>query len=216
MPTLKFKDCDFEKTKPWQLHGVKVWSLLNLANKYAAPNGGATTAEHIGSTTETWNESQAKSKKEFLEAHNKRNPGLIQKAKERIKERLRLMARQTAEMGGLSTTEPGEESNVHELIDRFVDDLVTKGYTGKRIEQEILAKEAGVNGFTPASAEMEKKNVDGIIKEKTYSIKPDTYTEKQIHELGTDIVITYEKPKFDKKTCVVTVNYTIHNFTQNG
>ena len=223
MPTLTFKDCDFEKPKPYRVLGGSIASLLNSANQYAASghnaasgergkSGSATASEHIGSITETWNETKPKSKKEFLEAHEKRNPGLIRIAKDRLKARLRLMVRQLAEISDLSVFESDGETKIHEIIDRYVDDLVSKSYTGKRIEEEILKNEADSKGFTPASAESEKKNIDGIIEGKTYSIKPESYTEKQIHELGVDVVITYDS-SFDKKTCTVTVNYTIHRFT---
>jgi len=219
MPTLTFKDCDFEKVS-WLLNGKSVWNHLDKANQYAVTGAKAgeskmaTAAEHIGSTTETWEQSKPKSKKQFLEAHEKRHPGEIDRAKKRISERLKLMAEQLIELSGLNVEESKEDSMPHVLVGQFVDDLVSKGYTGKRIEQEILAKEAGEKGFTPASAKMEKQNIDGIIEGRTYSVKPDSYNEKQIHELGTDVVITYDA-SFDKKKCIVTVNYTIHTFTED-
>ena len=224
MKTLTFKDCDFEKSKPFIVLGGSIASLLNTANQYAASghnaasgergkSSSATAMEHIGSITETWNEAKPKSKKEFLEAHEKRNPGLIGIAKRRLKARLQLMVRQLAEVSGMSVNESEEETAIHEIVDRYVDDLVCKSYTGKRIEDEILKNEAGTAGFTPASAKSEKENVDGVIQGRTYSIKPDSYTEKQIHELGVDVVITYDV-SFDKKTCTVTVNYEIHEFAK--
>ena len=218
MPTLTFVDCDFGKIS-WNLDGKSVWSHLNQANQYAVSDAKigeskmATAAEHIGSTTETWESVKPKSKKEFIEAHEKRNPGKIDQAKKRIAARLKLMTKQLQTLSGMDIEESTADHQPHDLVGQFVDDLVSKGYTGKRIEQEILAKEAGAEGYIPASAEMEKQNIDGIINGETYSVKPEKYSEKQIHELGTDVVITYNL-SFDKKTCLVTVNYQIHRFTK--
>jgi len=222
MPTLTFKDCDFDgfrenRRQKYRVRDGSIASLLNTANRYAAPLGGATAPKHIGSTTETWNEVRPKSRREFLKAHEKRNPGKIEEAKNRVNQRVRHMTRQLAEVCGLSTSEPEGQNELHHLIHEWVDDLVSRTYYAKRIEEEILKKEAGSKGFTPPDTESEKKNIDGTIEGKTYSVKPKSFSNATefLHSLGTDVVIVYDgrRGRFDKATCIVTVDYDIHTFS---
>ena len=221
MPTVTFKDCDFDRAEyslrpRYRIREGSIASLLNYANRYAVARGGATAARNIGSTTETWNEVRPKSRREFLKAHEKRNPGKIEQAKNRVNQRLQYIARQMAEISGLSISEPEDQNEFHDLIHAYIDDLVSRTYYGKRIEEEILKKEAGSKGFTPPDAESEKKNIDGTIEGKTYSIKPNSFRHAPefLHRLGTDIVIIYDgrKVSFDRSTCIVTVDYEIHTF----
>jgi len=227
MPEISFKDCDFGKEKTDHvIDGHKANAFLNQANKYAV-FGGATQPNRIGSLSRFFHEERPKSLKEWVAVLRNRIPDKLERAEADIARSLRSFERRAAILTGRNPPSAFVRRPYHPNIRIFVEELTgLQTYQGKKCEIEILryiANHEGEDDYQTPSEEDESNDIDGRVRDRTYSVKPDTFLQTKVQansdynlrDLGTDYVVEYSF-NFNPENCVVTVNYTIRNYTQAG
>jgi hypothetical protein len=226
MSEFSFVDCDFRREKTdHEIDGYKANEFLNLAN-VRAMGGGATQPSRISSLSRFFHEEKPNSLDEWIAVLRRRIPDQLQRAENDIAKSLRRFQRRAAILTGTNPPSATVRRPYHPNIRIFVDDLTgLQTYQGKQCEVRILrdiANKEGEEDYQPSSEQDESDNIDGMIKEDTYSVKPETFLQKKLQtnpnyslrELGTDYVVEYSFG-FNPETCEVTINYNIHNFTRD-
>ena len=224
MPEISFVDCDFGISRNnHQIDGYMAYEFLSLANERAR-GGGATQPSRIGPLSRFFHEERPNSLEEWLAVLRRRIPDQLERAENDIARSLRRFERRAAILTGTNPPSATVRRPHHPNIRIFVDELTgLDTYLGKKCEVEILgdiANNEGEEDYQAPSEEDESNDIDGRIRERTYSVKPETFLAKKLRrnpnyslrELGTDYVVEYSYD-FNPETCEVTVNYTIHDFT---
>ena len=225
MPEISFVDCDFGIEKTHHIiDGYAANDFLNKANNQARW-GGALQANRIGSLSRYFHEERPNSLAEWVAVLRRRIPDRLKRAENDIARTLRRFQRRAAILTGTNPPSATARRPYHPNIRIFVDDLTgLQTYQGKKCEVEILrdiANNEGEEDYQSPSEQDESDNIDGRIREDTYSVKPETFRQKELRdnpdyslrELGTGYVVEYSFD-FNPETCEVTVNYTIRDFTE--
>lgn len=226
MPEISFVDCDFGITKnAHEIDGYKAYEFLRLANSRTG-RGGATRAGRIGSLSRFFHEEKPNSLEEWLTVLRRRIPDKLERAENDIAKSLRRFERRAAILTGKLPPSAKVRRPHHPNIRIFVNELTgLQTYLGKKCEVEILrdiATHEGEDDYRTPSEEDESNDIDGRIRERTYSVKPVTFLPNEVRknpnyslrELGTDYVVEYSFG-FNPDTCEVTINYNIHDFTRD-
>jgi hypothetical protein len=225
MPEISFVDCDFGISRnTHEIDGYIAYEFLRLANVRTG-RGGATRPGRIGSLSRFFHEERPNSLEEWLAVLRRRIPDQLERAENDIARSLRRFERRAAILTGTNPPSATVRRPHHPNIRIFVDELTgLQTYQGKKCEVEILrdiANNEGEEDYQAPSEEDESNDIDGRIRERTYSVKPETFLQEKLQhnphynlrELGTGYVVEYSID-FNSDTCVVTVNYTIHDFTE--
>lgn len=156
--------------------------LMNLANQ----NSQGTRPKVVGQMTDLFQEFTGREFEEWDSWYESRKPGAIEDATDRVHDMV-------------SRLQEAIQLIDRELVQRWVKDLVvTKTFVGLSFQEAILSKIAQVKGTTyrRSTPEEESKGIDGYIGDKPISIKPSTYSTKDM--LAEDIqveIVYYEKKK---------------------
>lgn len=158
--------------------------LLNYVNNVAR----ATRPEVVGQMTELVKEFKGHTLEEWKQWYIERHPGVIEEAVNRIAEKLEDVK------GAMNAIQK-------EHIQAWGEDLlITKTFTGLKIQQAILKKMAEILGhdYRLATPDEEARGIDGYIGSISVSIKPSSYKDQASRlseRIRADIIIYYKKNK---------------------
>ncbi len=156
--------------------------LMNLANQ----NSQGTRPKVVGQMTDLFRAFGGKDFEEWVIWYKGQKPEALEAATERVYQMIQQLR-------------PAIELIDRAMVQRWVEDLVlAKTFGGLCFQEVILAKIAALKGVsyrvsTPAE---ESRGIDGFIGEQPVSVKPSTYSTKDMlsEELEGEIVF-YEKKK---------------------
>lgn len=155
--------------------------LMNLANQ----NSQGTRPRVVGQMTDLFQEFTGSEFEAWEAWYEAQKPGAIEEATDRV-------------YGMITLLQEAIQLVDRELVQRWVKDLVvTKTFVGLSFQEAILSKIAQVKGTTyrRSTPEEESKGIDGYIGEKPISIKPSTYSTKDMLTEKIEAEIVY----YDKK-----------------
>ena len=156
--------------------------IMNLANQ----NAGGTRPRVVGKMTDLFTEFSGRDFDEWRTWYLHRYPAAIDSATERVYSML-LKLREAI----LQIDKP--------MVREWVEDLVlVKTFTGLCFQEALLARVAEMKGtsYRLADADEESQGIDGYIGGTPVSVKPDTYSTKDMLPETIDAqMIVYEKKK---------------------
>lgn len=156
--------------------------IMNLANQ----NAGGTRPRVVGQMTDLFTEFSGRNFDEWRSWYLRRFPAAIDNATERVYSMLRNLQEAI-----LQIDKP--------MIREWVEDLVlVKTFTGLCFQEALLARVAAMKGtsYRLADANEESQGIDGYIGGTPVSVKPATYSTKDMLPETIDAqMIVYEKKK---------------------
>jgi hypothetical protein len=155
--------------------------LMNLANQ----NPQGTRPRVVGQMTDLFQEFTGSEFEAWEAWYEAQKPGAIEEATDRV-------------YGMITLLQEAIQLVDRELVQRWVKDIVvTKTFVGLSFQEAILSKIAQVKDTTyrRSTPEEESKGIDGYIGEKPISIKPSTYSTKDMLTENIEAEIVY----YDKK-----------------
>ena len=153
--------------------------LMNLANQ----NAQATRPRKVGQLSEMIKEFTGKTIDEWEQWYKRQRPDAIDTASKEVYEMV-LKLRQAI----------GQVDEA--MVKRWVEDLIlAKTFTGLRFQEAILKKLSEFYGldYRASTPRDESRGIDGYIGDIPISIKPDTYTAKNMLREGISARIVYYK-----------------------
>ena len=184
MPKIKLKNAEITQEIAGEVARFPKYTsqLMNLANQ----NSQGTRPKIVGQMTDLFQEFTGREFEEWEAWYNAQKPGAIEEATDRV-------------YGMIGLLQEAIQLIDRDLVQKWVKDLVvTKTFVGLSFQEAILAKIAQVKGTTyrRSTPEEESKGIDGYIGEEPISIKPSTYTAKDMLTENIEAeIVSYEKKK---------------------
>lgn len=156
--------------------------IINLANQ----NAQGTRPKVVGQMTELFQKFGGRNFEDWKNWYNQRKPESIENATDKIYEMVKNIAEATKLID-------------KQMVREWVQDLVlAKTFVGLCHQEPILKKIAEIKGtsYRFSNPSEESKGIDGYIGDTPVSIKPSTYTSKNMLSESIDVaIILYEKKK---------------------
>lgn len=162
--------------------------ILNLANK----NAQATRPKYVGQLSELFKDFLLHSEDKTLDGWNNwyknKYPDVMPIIKDKITEQINNLKKSI--------------NNINDkIIEEWISDLLSiKTYEGLYLQKLILYQLANWRNETCRLADIneESQGIDGFIGDKPYSVKPESYENKNLNETINCTIIYYKKNKSNK------------------
>ena len=184
MPNIKLKNEELARHIVGHLPQFPKYTtqIMNLANQ----NAQGTRPNIVGQMTDLFQEFPGRTFEEWEAWYREQMPEAIEEATDRV---YKMVLRRKEAIQQVD----------RDMVRDWVEDLVlAKTFIGLCFQEAILSKVAELKGtgYRIATPEEESRSIDGYIGEKPVSIKPSTYTTKDmLSETIEGEIIFYEKKK---------------------